>query len=209
MFCGLGRQRQQADQHARCTQESVELLLAREAAHARHGLGRAAPAQHRKLEMRHGLRHPLAQHAQAHDADREVRALARLAVGPGALPRHRPRRRPVRGNAGSAHGRRTRPSAPPCRRRRCAPPRGSRGSFSFISASTPAPMLKMPLRRGCSSRNCCGGAQTTAWSACGAPGVHSSHGGLGQRRAQALQPGRGFRCRSGRTVMRMGRSCCV
>ena len=48
------------------------------------------------------------------------------------------------------------------------------GRRSFMSASTPAPMLKMPLSPGCSSRNCCGGAQTTAWSACGAPGRHSA-----------------------------------
>ena len=55
---GLGRKRQQAHQHARCTQKSVELPLAREALHARHGLGLAAPTQHRKFKMGHGLGHP-------------------------------------------------------------------------------------------------------------------------------------------------------
>lgn len=34
--------------------------------------------------------------------------------------------------------------------------------INCISASTPAPMLKRPLSRGCASRKSCGGAQTTA-----------------------------------------------
>src|SRR6218665_1233462 len=46
------------------------------------------------------------------------------------------------------------------------------GRRSRSSASTPAPRLNKVLSRGCSSMNCCGGLQTTAWSACGAPGCH-------------------------------------
>src|SRR6218665_2681432 len=46
------------------------------------------------------------------------------------------------------------------------------GRRSPSSASTPAPRLNKVLSRGCSSMNCCGGLQTTAWSACGAPGCH-------------------------------------
>lgn len=79
---GVGRQRQQADEDAGRPQERIELLRAGEAPDAVDGLGRAAPAGDREFELRHRARHPFAQHAEPHDADREVRAL----VGPPVRP---------------------------------------------------------------------------------------------------------------------------
>jgi hypothetical protein len=80
-------QRQQVDQHAARAEEGIELRLAGKAAQALDGLGRAAPAIDRELELRDGLRDPLAEHAEAHHADREILAVARLAEGPPSCPR--------------------------------------------------------------------------------------------------------------------------
>ena len=79
---GLGRERQQVDQHAGARQKRGQLLRAAKALHACDLLGAAAPAQDRKLKLRHRLRHPRAQHAQAQDAHRKIRTRQRLAKRP-------------------------------------------------------------------------------------------------------------------------------
>ena len=191
----FGRERQQADQDARGGQEIVELRRPGEAAHAGHVPGRAAPAQ--RPETRTAPRPaPPARPARPGPSRRPGSRCARAACGNDqlALLASRPRRRRVRGNAGSAAWQTNSAictAMPPSSMRTTQ--RLAAASFSLSSASTPAPMLKMPLSRGCSSRNCCGGAHTTAWSACGAPGRHSSTVGIAAAPRAALPAtGAGF-----------------
>ena len=80
----LGRERQQVDQHPAGRQKFVELLRTCEGAHTVDGLGAAAVAVDGEVKLRQRLGHALAQHAQAHHADGEVAAQARLAVAPAA-----------------------------------------------------------------------------------------------------------------------------
>ena len=76
------RERQQVDEHPAGSQKIVEAIFAAERAHTLDGLGCAAPALHRKVELRQGPGHAFAQHAQAHHPHGEILAQARLAKGP-------------------------------------------------------------------------------------------------------------------------------
>ena len=79
---GLRRERQQIHQHPGFTQKLLEHLRTAKALHASHVLRAAAPAQHRKLKLRHCLRHTGPEHAQTQHPDRKIRAVQRLAKRP-------------------------------------------------------------------------------------------------------------------------------
>ena len=82
---GLRRQRQQTHHHAARGQKSIELRAACKALHTGHVFGRAAPAIHRKVKLRHRPGYALAQHPQPQHADRKINPTVRFAERPFAM----------------------------------------------------------------------------------------------------------------------------
>ena len=77
---------QQIHQHAAGCQKVVKAFSTAKGTHAVHGFGVAAPAVDRKIKLRQCFGHTLAEHAQAHDTNREIVAHPRLAVAPAPCP---------------------------------------------------------------------------------------------------------------------------
>ena len=159
---GLRRGRQQADQDFRARQERVEPRRAVERLDARQGLRRAAPAGDPKPEPRQHAGRLAADHAQAHDPDRDlVRRRMRVRLPDAA--RAAARRRGARGCDASARAaRRIRRRAWSDRDARRARSEPAAGVGSVSSASTPAPMLTIAFRLGRLASRPCGGRQTKA-----------------------------------------------
>ena len=174
MSCGFGRQRQQAHQHARCTpRKSSNCSWPGEALHARHASWAcgSSPAPGIRSGPRPAPPVRPARPGPSRPRDSPPR-LARPAVGParraatsclvGIEFAEMPDQR-MADELGHLHR-----HAAVVERTTLAAARQLQLQQRIDTGAD----VEDALEPGCSSRNCCGGAQTTAWSACGAPGAH-------------------------------------